>query len=53
MPLQDEEELLVAVDDYQHKLVELNNQLLLKKTQMTASKVELDQKNQSVEEQNK
>ncbi|KAK2880477.1 structural maintenance of chromosomes protein 1B [Channa argus] len=49
----DEEKLLVAVEDCQNKWLELRNQLLSKKSQVAAAKVELDQKTQILQELNK
>ncbi|XP_051238323.1 structural maintenance of chromosomes protein 1B [Dicentrarchus labrax] len=49
----EEENLLEAVEESQNKLLELNNQLLSKKSQVTAAKAELDQEIQSVQEINK
>lgn len=53
VPLQDEEKQLVAVEHCENKLLELKDQLLSKKSQVAAAKVELDQKNQSLQELNK
>ncbi|KAK2842674.1 hypothetical protein Q5P01_012874 [Channa striata] len=49
----DEEKLLEVVEDCQDKLLELKNQLLSKKSQVAAAKVELDQKIQIHQDLNK
>jgi len=41
------------VEDGQNKQLELNDQLLSKKSQVAAAKAELDQKTQSLKETNK
>ena len=45
--------MLVAVEEGQSKLVELKNQMLSKKSQVAASKAELDKKTQSLQELNR
>ncbi|XP_068579160.1 structural maintenance of chromosomes protein 1B isoform X2 [Cebidichthys violaceus] len=50
---EDEEKLLTAVEDGQNKQLELNNQLLFKKSQVAAAKAELDQETQTLKEINK
>ncbi|KAL7402384.1 hypothetical protein ABVT39_014150 [Epinephelus coioides] len=49
----DEEKLLAAVEEGQSKLLELKNQLLSKKSQVSAAKAELDQKTKILQEVNK
>ncbi|XP_037624678.1 structural maintenance of chromosomes protein 1B [Sebastes umbrosus] len=49
----DEEKMLTEVEEGQSKLLELKNQLLSKKSQVAAAKVELDQKTQSLKEINR
>uniref|UniRef100_UPI0037E7EC47 structural maintenance of chromosomes protein 1B n=1 Tax=Semicossyphus pulcher TaxID=241346 RepID=UPI0037E7EC47 len=49
----DEGKLLAAVEESQNKLLELKNQLLTKKSQVSAAKAELDQKTQSLQAINK
>ncbi|XP_032378601.1 structural maintenance of chromosomes protein 1B [Etheostoma spectabile] len=49
----DEEEMLVAVEEGQSKLLELKNQMLSKKSQVAAAKAELDKKTQSLQEINR
>lgn len=53
IPPQDEEKLLAAVEESQKKLLELNNQLGSKRSQVAAAKAELDQNTQSLQEINK
>ena len=50
IPLQDEEQLLLLVEEAQNKLLEVNNRLLSKKNQVAAAKAELNQKTQSLQE---
>lgn len=50
---QDEEKILMVVEESQNKLLELNNQLLLKKSQVADAKAEMDQKIRSTQEINK
>lgn len=50
---QDEEKSLMVVEESQNKLMDLNNQLLLKKSQVADAKAEMDQKIRSTQEINK
>lgn len=51
--LQDEQNLLAAVEEGQKKVLDLKNQLLSKKSQVSAAKTELDLKLQKLQETNK
>ncbi|KAM6926349.1 structural maintenance of chromosomes protein 1B [Lycodopsis pacificus] len=49
---EEEKQLLAAAEDGQNKQLELNNQLLSKRSRVAAAKAELDQKTQSLKEIN-